>query len=114
VETVKKNGKTYRRVKDFDLFRQGAGELLAEIMRIKAEGDFEAAKKLINTYAIKIDPSLRDEVIERCRQIRYPDYVAFVVPELALIKDQEGKIIDVEISYPMDLAAQQLKWAGKK
>ena len=114
VETVKKNGKTYRKVKDFDLFRQGAGELLAEIMRIKAEGDFEAAKKLINTYAIKIDPSLRDEVIERCRQIRYPDFVAFVVPELSLIKDKEGKIIDVEISYPMDLAVQQLKWAGKK
>jgi dipeptidyl-peptidase-3 len=114
VETVKKDGKTYRRIKDFNLFRQGLGELLAEIMRIKAEGDFEAAKKLINTYAIKIEPSLRDEVVERCNQIRYPDFVAFVVPELNLIKDKEGKIVDVEISYRMDFAAQQLKWAGKK
>jgi dipeptidyl-peptidase-3 len=114
VEIVKKNGKTYRRVKDFDLYRQGAGELLAEIMRIKAEGDFEAAKKLVSTYALKIDPSLRDEVIERCRQILYPDSVAFIVPELDLIKDREGKIVDVKISYPMSLAAEQLKWAGKK
>ena len=83
-------------------------------MRIKAEGDFERAKELVNTYAVKIDPSLRDEVIERCKRMKYPDSVAFVVPELALIKDQEGKIVDVEISYPMDLVAQQLKWAGKK
>jgi len=83
-------------------------------MRIKAEGDFERAKELVNTYAVKIDPSLRDEVIERCKRIRYPDFVAFVVPELSLVKDREGKIIDVKISYPMDLVAQQLKWAGKK
>ena len=69
---------------------------------------------MLSFSEIKVDPSLRDEVVERCRQIRYPDFVAFVVPELALVKDQEGKIVDVEISYPMDLAAQQLKWAGKK
>ncbi len=114
VETFKKGGKTYRRVKDFSLFQQGVGELLAEIMRIKAEGDLKAAKSLVNTYAIKIDPALRDEVIERCQKIRYPDFIAFVVPELSLVKDSEGKIADVKISYPLDLMDQQLKWAGKK
>ena len=85
IETFKKGGKTYRRVKDFSLFQQGVGELLAEIMRIKAEGDLKAAKSLVNTYAIKIDPALRDEVIERCQKIRYPDFIAFVVPELSLV-----------------------------
>ncbi len=114
VETYREGGKTYRRVKNFDLFREGIGELLAEIMRIKAEGDFEAAKKLINTYAIKIDSALRDEVIERCQEIEYPDFIAFVVPELSLVKNESGKITDVEISYPLDLMDQQLKWAGKK
>ncbi len=84
------------------------------MVRIKAEGDFERANKLVNTYALKIDPSLRDEVIERCKMMKYPDSVAFVVPELILVKDGEGTIIDVEISCPMDLGAQQLKWAGKK
>lgn len=113
VETIKKKGKTYRKVKDFKLMQEGVGELLAEIMRIKAEGDFEAAKELINTYAIKIDPALRDEVIERCKMIQYPDFVAFVVPELRLVEDQDGKIIDVEIFYPMDLMEQQLRWAEK-
>ncbi len=114
VETVHINGKTYRKIRDFELYRQSLGELLAEIMRIKAEGDYEAAKDLVNTYAVKINPSLRDEVIERCRKIQYPDFVAFVVPELSLVQDENGKLIDVEISYPQDLVSQQLKWAGKK
>ncbi|MFC2169565.1 peptidase M49 [Acidobacteriota bacterium] len=114
IETVKIEGKTYRKIKDFDLMRQGIGELLAEIMRIKAEGDYEAAKELVNTYAIKIDPALRDEVVKRCQQIQYPDFVAFVVPELNLARDPNGEIIDVEISYPQDLVEQQLRWAGKK
>lgn len=114
VETFRKGGKAYRRVKDFDLFREGVGELLAEIMRIKAEGDYEAAKKLVNTYAIKIDPALRNEIIQRCQKIQYPDFIAFAVPELSLVKDESGKISDVKISYPLDLMDQQLKWAGKK
>lgn len=114
VETVHINGKTYRKVRDFEIYRQSLGELLAEIMRIKAEGDYKAAKELVNTYAVKIDSSLRDEVIERCRKIQYPDFVAFVVPELSLVQDENGKLIDVEISYPQDLVSQQLKWAGKK
>ena len=114
VETFTNKGKTYRRVKDFDLYRQGVGELLAEIMRIKAEGDFEAAKELVETYAIKIDPVLRYEIIWRCQKIQYPDFIAFVVPELSLVRDKAGKITDVKISYPQDLMVQQLKWAGKK
>ena len=101
-------------MKDFDLYRQGVGELLAEIMRIKAEGDFEAAKELVETYAIKIDPVLRYEIIWRCQKIQYPDFIAFVVPELSLVRDKAGKITDVKISYPQDLMVQQLKWAGKK
>lgn len=114
VEAFRKGGKTFRKVKDFDLFREGVGELLAEIMRIKAEGDYEAGKKLVNTYAIQIDPAIRDEVVERCQKIQYPDFIAFVVPELSLVKNESGKITDVQISYPLDLMDQQLKWAGKK
>ncbi len=114
VETVRIKGKTYRKVNDFELCRQGLGELLAEIMRIKAEGDYESARELVNTYAIQIDPALRDEVVERCRKINYPDFIAFVVPELSLVKDENGKLVDVEISYPKDIVAQQLKWAGKR
>ncbi|MFH1335217.1 MAG: peptidase M49 [Candidatus Zixiibacteriota bacterium] len=113
IETVEKNGKVYLKVKDIAKMRQGVGELLSLIMKIKAEGDYEEAKKLVEKYGIKINTQWRDQVIKRAEAIDLPDHYAFVMPELEAIKDESGKIIDVKISYPHDFTKQQLKYSGK-
>jgi len=113
IETVEKNGKVYLKVKDISKMRQGVGELLSLIMKIKAEGDYEEAKKLVEKYGIKINTEWRDQVIKRAEAIDLPDHYAFVMPELEAIKDESGKIVDVKISYPRDFTKQQLKYSGK-
>jgi len=113
IEPVEKEGKIYLVVKDIDKMRQGVGELLSLIMRIKAEGDYEEAKKLVEKYGIKINPQWRDQVIKRAEKIDLPDHYALVMPSLNLVKDKDGNIIDVEISYPQDFMRQQLEYSGK-
>ncbi len=113
IETVEKNGKVYLKVRDIQKMRQGVGELLSLIMRIKAEGDHQEAKELMEKYGIKINTRWRDQVIKRAEAIDLPDHYAFVMPELEAIKEQSGKIIDVKISYPADFTKQQLKYSGK-
>ena len=113
IETVEKNGKVYLKVKDISKMRQGVGELLSLIMKIKAEGDYEEAKKLVEKYGIKINTRWRDQVIKRAEAIDLPDHYAFVMPELEAIKDESGKMVDVKISYPSDFTKQQLKYSGK-
>jgi dipeptidyl-peptidase-3 len=93
--------------------RQGVGELLSLIMKIKAEGDYEEAKKLVEKYGIKINTQWRDQVIKRAEAIDLPDHYAFVMPELEAIEDESGKIVDVKILYPSDFTKQQLKYSGK-
>jgi dipeptidyl-peptidase-3 len=105
--------KTYYVVVDVGAFKEGIGRLLAEVQRIKSEGDFEAAKELIEEYALKFDPKLRDEVVARYEKLDRPAYSGFVMPKLAAVRDEEGKITDVEISYPMDLETQMLEWSGR-
>lgn len=113
IEAVEKGGKVYLRVKDIRRMRQGIGEFLSLIMRIKAEGDYEEAKKLVEKYGIKINAKWRDQVIKRAEAIDLPDHYAFVMPELEPVKDSQGTIVDVKISYPLDFAKQQLKYSGK-
>ena len=113
VKVVKKNGKTYFVVTSIKKMREGVGELLAKLMRIKAEGDYQAIKRLVDKYGTYFDPALRDEVIARVKKLNLPNYTAFVMPKLIPIKDKSGKIIDVKITYPCDFVKEQLEFAGK-
>lgn len=113
IEVMEKDGKVYMVVKDINEMRRGIGELLSLIMRIKGEGDYEGAKKLVEKYGIKINPEWRDQVIRRAEAIDLPDHYALVMPSLSLVKDKDGNITDVEISYPQDFLRQQLEYSGK-
>ena len=112
IAQVKRNGKTYLEIRDFAKMRQGVGQLLAELMRIKAEGDYDAIKALIDRYGVHFDPALRDEVMERYRKLDIPTYWAGINPELTASLDGAGKIDKVEISYPRDFVKQQLGYSA--
>jgi dipeptidyl-peptidase III len=92
--------------------RAGVGMLLAELMRIKAEGDYDAVKKLIDQYAVHFNPSLRDEVVRRYEKLNLPTYFAGVNADLTAQFDAGGKITKVEISYPRDEVKQQLSYSA--
>ena len=108
----KRNGKTYLTVRDFQKMRQGVGQLLAELMRIKAEGDYDAIKALIDKYGVHFDPALRDQVVERYKKLDLPTYWAGINPELMGKLDAKGKVTKVDISYPRDFVKQQLGYAA--
>ena len=90
------------------------GRLLAEVQRIKSEGDYEAAVKMFETYGVHFDARLRDEVVARVDRLKMPSYTGFVQPRLTAIKSNDGQITDVKISYPMDLATQMLEYSGRR
>ena len=105
IERVQRDGKTYMHVIDFQKMRRGVGMLLAEIMRIKAEGDYAAAKALVGRYAVHFNPATRDEVVARYATLNLPAYWAGINPELKL---EGGK---VTMSYPRDIVKQRLGYA---
>jgi len=107
-----REGKTYFVTTDVAAFRAGVGRLLAEVQRIKAEGDYAAAKALVDTYGVHFDPALRDEVVARVDRLQLPSYSAFVMPRLQPVYRDDGEIDDVEISYPCDLEAQMLEYSA--
>jgi dipeptidyl-peptidase-3 len=109
---VTRNGKTYLELRDFAKMRQGVGLLLAELMRIKAEGDYDAIKALIDKYGVHFDPALRDQVMARYAKLNIPTYWAGVNPDLTAAFDRAGKITNVEISYPRDFVKQQLSYSA--
>jgi len=95
-------------------FREGVGKLLAEVQRIKSEGDFAGAQKLFDSYGIHFEPAQRDEVIKRVDALKLPAYTGFVQPTLTAVTGADGSITDVKISYPMDLTTQMLEYSGAK
>ena len=109
IERVVRDGKTYFTIRDYDALRQLFGKLLAEIQRVKSEGDFEGARNLIEGYGVRIDPVLHQEVLERYRKLNVAPYAGFVNPEYKLV-EKEGNITDVEITYPTDFLAQMLEY----
>ncbi len=113
IEKVVVENKTYFRVTDMKKMRNGIAELCAEVMRIKAEGDYEAARTLFETYGILFDPGLRDEVVRRATEAQIPDYAGFIMPDLIPLKDENGKITDIRIEYSSDFATQMLRFSGK-
>ncbi len=110
IEFVKENGKTYVVVNNFERLRELFGEMLYEVQRIKSEGDYEACKELVEKYAVKVDPTLHAEVLERNNALGIEPYGGFVNPEYEVI-EQDGKIVDIKISYPADYAKQMMGYA---
>ena len=113
IEKRVRDGKSFYVMVDSMGFREGVARLLGEVQRIKSEGDYEAARDLFETHGIHFEPELRDEVIARIEAVGLPSYSGFVQPRLEPVRDSEGGIIDVEISYPQDLTSQMLEYSGK-
>jgi len=114
IEVRRRDGKTYYVVVDVKAFQESVGRLLADVQRIKAEGDYEAAKTLFETYGVHFDPALRDEVVARVDRLHMPSYTGFVQPRLQAVRDDRGGITDVQISYPLDLQTQMLEYSGRR
>jgi dipeptidyl-peptidase-3 len=93
-------------------FREGVGRLLAEVQRIKSEGDYAAAKQLFESYGVHFDPKVRDQIVARVDKLDLPSYTGFVMPRLTAVTGANGEITDVQISYPMDLTTQMLEYSG--
>jgi dipeptidyl-peptidase-3 len=111
IETRVREGCTYFVVVDVDAFRAGCARLLAEVQRIKSTGDYAAAQALLETYGTQVNVALRDEVRRRVAPFNIPVYTGFVMPRLETVRDAAGTIIDVTVSYPLDLAAQMLEYS---
>ena len=109
MELVKKNGKTYVKINDYKKMRSLIGDLLAEIQRIKSEGDYEAGNALVQKYAVKIDPKLHKEVLERYAKLNIPPYRGFINPVYNLVKDDKGEVIDVTLDYTESYPEQMLR-----
>lgn len=112
IRTEHRKGKTFFHVIDYPLMREAVGRLLAEVMRIKAEGDLTAGKNLVDAYGLKINTAWRDEVMKRVKKLNVSSYTGFVMPALRPIKNKSGKITDVKISYPKDLTKQMLEFSS--
>jgi len=110
VEPVVKDGKTYYVVNDYDKLRVLFGELLREIQRIESEGDFAAGQALVETYGVKVDPTLHQEVLDRYAKLNIAPYSGFINPLLKPVL-QDGNVVDVQVEYPEDFAAQMLYYA---
>jgi dipeptidyl-peptidase-3 len=107
-----RNGKTYVVVKDYKKMREGVGMLLAELMRIKAEGDYNAIRALVERYGVHFDAKLRDEVVRRYKALNIPTFWAGINADLTAQFDGAGKITRVDISYPRDYIRQQLSYSA--
>lgn len=111
VEFKVKDGKTYVVVNDYQKLRNLFGQLLAEIQRIKSEGDFKGAKAIVENYAVKVDPKLHAEVLERYKKLNLKPYKGFVNPVYELVQDKDGKITDVKVSYTEGYADQMMRYS---
>jgi dipeptidyl-peptidase-3 len=112
IDVRRRDGKTYFVTTDVRAFRDGVARLLSEVQRIKSEGDYAAARELFDTYGVHFDPALRDEVVARVDALNLPSYTGFVMPRLEAKYGDDGSIVDVEISYPCDLAKQMLEYSA--
>ena len=111
VELVKKDGKTYVVINDYAKVRELFGELLAEIQRIKSTGDYDAARKLVEAYAVKVDPELHAEVLERYKKLNLAPYKGFVNPKYEAVTDADGNITDITVTYDEGYAEQMLRYS---
>lgn len=111
VEMIEREGKTYVKIHDYEKLRLLFGRLLAEIQRIKSEGDFEGARRLVEDYGVKVDPILHKQVLERYEKLRLAPYKGFINPVYEAVKDGEGNITDITVSYEERYAEQMLRYS---
>ena len=111
IEYVKRNGKTYIRINDYEKLRELFGKLLAEIQRIKSEGDYAAGKKLVEDYAVRLDRTLHKEILDRYAKLDIAPYKGFVNPVYEAVTDNDGNITDVKISYKENYIDQMLRYS---
>jgi dipeptidyl-peptidase-3 len=112
IDVRRRDGKTFYVMTDPKAFRDGVGRLLGEVQRIKAEGDYEAARALLTAYGVHFDPALRDEIVARVDRLQLPSYTGFVMPRLTAVRNAASEIVDVTISYPLDLTSQMLEYSA--
>jgi dipeptidyl-peptidase-3 len=112
IEQFTRDGKTYVRVADYQKMRQGVGMLLAELMRIKAEGDYDAIKTLVDEYGVHFDPALRDQVLARYKKLKLPTYFAGMNAQLTASFGKDGEIEKVRIDYLQDPVLQYLNYGA--
>jgi dipeptidyl-peptidase-3 len=110
IEQIDRGGKAYVQVKDYAKMKQGVGMLLAELMRIKAEGDYAAIKALVDQYGVHFDPKLRDQVVARYKQLDLPTYWAGINVEVTASVDAKGVASNVRAAYPRDAVRQYLTY----
>lgn len=113
IEIVKKKGKTYIKINDYKRLREFFGELLKEIQRIKSEGDYEAGRDMVEKYAVKVDPKLHKEVLDRYSKLDIAPYKGFVNPVYRPIMNANGEIIDIKIDYTEDYPTQMLRYSRR-
>ena len=113
VELVKRNGKTYVQINNYEQLRHLFGELLAEVQRIKSEGDFNAARNLVENYAVKVHDKLHAEVLERFTKLDIAPYKGFINPVYKPILNSEGDIVDVEVDYSEAYDTQMLRYSSE-
>lgn len=110
VEWVKRDGKSFIDIKDYEKIRELFGQLLKEVQRIKSQGDYEAGKNLIENYGVQVDQSIHEEVLARSEKLNIPPYGGFINPRLVPVMDESGEISDVKVEYPADFQAQMLEY----
>ena len=111
VEIIERDGKHYLRINDYEGVRRLYGELLAEIQRITSEGDYPAAKEIVEKYAVKVNPELHKEIRERYAKLNLAPYKGFVNPVYTAVKDAEGNITDVKIDFTEGYIEQHLRYS---
>jgi dipeptidyl-peptidase-3 len=113
IAPVTQDGKVYLRVSDYAKMHAGVGDLLAELMRIKAEGDYNAIRSLVGAYGVKLNTEWRDQVQERATRIGLPTRGAFLSPIVEPVRDASGKLVDARLRYTLDLAEVMLDYSRK-
>lgn len=111
VELKQRDGKTFVVVNNYEALRELFGKLLAEVQRIKSEGDFDSAKKLVENYGVKVDPTLHKEIRERYAKLKLAPYKGFVNPVYKPILNEEGEIIDIKVEYKESFLMQMLRYS---
>ena len=114
ISVRERDGKTFHVLESVERFRQGVGQMLREVQRIKSEGDYAAARVLFETYGVHFDPELRNEIVARVDRLNLPSYTGFVMPTLTREFGAGGQITDVHISYCCNFAEQMLSYSAER
>ena len=113
IRLVKRDAKTFVEITDYEQLRRLIARLLAEVQRIKSEGDYEAARQLVERYAVKVDPELHQEVLERYRRLNLAPYKGFINPQMLPVYDEHGEICDIQLNYGESYVHQMLRYSSE-